>query len=233
MSTRKRSKAAQIHKILSKLTMGDVADEQRDALLGLMAGGEHASHMHRAGKLSDDELADYTLAAAAQTLEHLSNDEYDRMMKDGDLDLLHSLTGFDDGEEPEEVESQRHAIVTKVAVNMLALAAQRGILKPTEALEAIQAYAALPEDAADEQEAIARLLSDSERSGSLLGRPVVRDDDDEDQITDDELESALRGEDESDDADPELDEAMRDDDPDEDGAELGAMLTSFYGRHAR
>ena len=65
-------------------------------------------------------------------------DDFDRMLASGELDRVRAASGYEDGEDPEAVDGRRHGVGVRVLVNLLAGAAQRGDIKPAEALEAIR-----------------------------------------------------------------------------------------------
>jgi hypothetical protein len=161
-------------------------EEGRDTLAGMNRAIAHATHMHRTGQLSDKERDDFAKLAMSELLEHSSMEDFDRMLQNGDFERIREQAGYRDDEDPDEVDDRRQAVAAKVAVNLFADAAQRGLIDPKEAIEAIRAYADVPDD--DDHEAtIMNLLTDSSEPDKRLPAPG------ENQMTDEEIEAAIDG----------------------------------------
>lgn len=132
---------------------------RKNMLDGLTRGVQHAGLMRQQGFLSKREAEMLAAHAVGQHMEHMPLEGFAAAMDNGEIDKMHALTGYEDGEDPEEVEAERHATAVKVLVNFFADAASKGHISPEAALEAIQEHVDVPKG--DRDDAIQQLLEAS------------------------------------------------------------------------
>jgi hypothetical protein len=128
----------------------------------------HAQRMADAGLLSPGEVADFTQAVISDHVDTLDGEDFDGDLKSGKLDKLLELSGYEDGEDPDEADGRRQGVVAKVAGHVLLDAVDQGLMKPKDALEQLVEYLALPDGHEADPHAAAAKLWRQIHSGKRL-----------------------------------------------------------------